>query len=557
MSLFDNDVLDNLYEKNIPFTNSRDDFIKILLNCTVLNKIDGEISPEREKMFTYIMDTARLAKAEDVVLETVEQMENKGSLVFWELPKPFEKQIQMQKFNPDSCLPDLLRDYVKAVADNVQVDIEMCVLPLLSTLANCIHGKFRVCFPHGSHKEPLNLYTVTVASPGERKSGVFKIFSAPLFEYQKKENERRTPLIAEYRAKHRSLSNMFESATKGKNADEEKSREIALEIENLKPVHRLTLNITDCTPESLTAELADNNEVMGILDEECGIFNNIAGLYSNGVANLDIFLKSYDGSPYVVTRRTKENIYLDCPVITIGLLAQPDAFETAMNKPEFIGRGFIQRFLFSFPESKQGGRKPYSPPIPSKLSEQYNNLIARLLDIKMPNVDEAPHVLSFNKSASNLLDDYFYTIENRLKEGGDLVYIAEWANKLFAKCCRIAGILHLCTYNPTELIDENTAMKAINISMWAENQAHRAFGGTAFEDKTTKNAKRVLKKLKEKRQAVYTRNDITRAFQNMTKIQIDDVLELLDDVNCIRIAETKTAGRPKITIKVNPLLFDK
>ena len=192
----------------------------------------------------------------------------------------------------------------------MQVDVEMCVLPLLSTLANCIHGKFRVCFPHGSHKEPLNLYTLTVASPGERKSGVFKIFSAPLFEYQKKENERLTPLIAEYRAKHKSLANMFESLTKGKNADTDKAQEIALELENLKPVNRLTLNITDCTPESLTAELADNNEVMGILDEECGIFNNIAGLYSNGVSNLDIFLKSYDGSPYVVTRRTKETYIL-------------------------------------------------------------------------------------------------------------------------------------------------------------------------------------------------------------------------------------------------------
>ena len=69
---------------------------------------------------------------------------------------------------------------------------------------------------------------------------------------------------------------MFESLTKGKNADTDKAQEIAVELENLKPVNRLTLNITDCTPESLTAELADNNELMGILDDECGIFDNIA-----------------------------------------------------------------------------------------------------------------------------------------------------------------------------------------------------------------------------------------------------------------------------------------
>lgn len=510
-----------------------------------------------KEIFTNIMYQARKFGKEDVTYELMQKKaKERGEPELWEMPQNFEKPVQMMKFNPD-YLPDPLRDYAIAVANNVQVDVEMCVLPLLSTLANCIHGKFRVCFPHGSHKEPLNLYTVTVASPGERKSGVFKIFPAPLFEYQKKENKRRTPLIAEYKAKHRSLANMFESLTKGKNADADKAQEIALELENLKPVNRLTLNITDCTPESLTAELADNNESMGILDEEFGIFNNIAGLYSNGIPNLDIFLKAYDGSPYVVTRRTRENIYLDRPVITIGLLAQPDAFETAMNKPEFIGRGFIQRFLFAFPESKQGGRKPYSPPIPNELREQYNQLIERLLDIKMPSEDEEPQVLSFNKEASNLLDDYFYSIEYKLKEGGSLVYIAEWANKLFAKCCRIAGILHICTHSSEELIDEDTVMKAINIAMWAENQAYKAFNGTAFEDKTTKNAKYILKKLKEKKQSVYTKREILRLCQRLKADEIDEVLETLDDMKCIRIVEERTKTKFKTIIRINPLLIDK
>lgn len=522
---------------------------------TVLLKSDMR---ERAEMFTGMMNTARELGIEEQVYNIAQNTAKEfGEPELWELPQSFEKKAPMQKFSLDSCLPELLCDYVKAVADNVQVDVEMCVLPLLSVLANCIHGKFCVRFPHSSHSEPLNIYAVTVASPGERKSGVFKTFTAPMFEYQKKENERRSPLIAEYRAKRRLLSNMFESSTRGKNADEENAKKISLELENMKPVNRLTLNVTDCTPESLTAELADNNEVMGILDEECGIFNNIAGLYSNGVANLDIFLKAYDGSPYVATRRTKENIYLNRPVITMGILAQPDAFEAAINKPEFIGRGFIQRFLFAFPQSKQGNRKSYSSPIPGGLSDQYKNLIERLLDIKIPGSDEAPQILNFNKAASNLLDDYFYMIENRLKEGGELVYIAEWANKLFAKCCRIAGILHVCSHEPTELIDENTAMKAINIAMWAENQAHMAFSGTAFEDETTRNAKRILKKLKEKKQNVYTKREVLRFCQSLKANQIDDALETLDDMKYIRLIEEQTRTKTKTIIRVNPLIFDK
>lgn len=509
---------------------------------------------ERSKLYTYVMNNARAVDLAEITEKSFKtDAAEYGIPELWELTKDFENQAPMQKFN-SNYLPPLLRDYLKAVADYVQVDIEMCVLPLLSVLSRCVQGKFKVCFPNTYHEEHLNLYTLTVASPGERKSGVFQIFAAPLFEYQKKENERLTPLIAEYRAKHKSLANMFESLTKGKNADTDKAQEIALELENLKPVNRLTLNITDCTSESLTAELANNNEVMGILDDECGIFDNIAGLYSKGTPNIDIFLKGYDGSPLVVTRRSKDNIYLEHPVITLGLMSQPEPFAKAMNKPEFSGRGLIHRFLFAFPESRQGSRKQQSPLIPKELREKYNNLIDYLL--KTGTV-EKPHVLNFNKSASDILGDYFYMIESRLKEGGELVYMAEWANKLYAKCCRIAGILHLCTHKPTELIDEDTATKAINIAMWAENQAHRAFDGTAFEDETTKNAKRILKKLKEKRQDVYARSDIARDNRTIKSNELDESLGLLDNMKYIRITETKTVGRPKIIIKVNPLLFDK
>lgn len=506
-----------------------------------------------KEIFSGIMYHARKFGKEDITFELMQQKaKERGVPELWEIPQKFEKPVDIMKFSPD-YLPPLLRDYIRAVADYVQVDTEMCVLPLLSVLARCVQGKFNVCFPNTLHSEPLNLYTLTVASPGERKSGVFRTLTTPLFEYQKKENERLAPLIAEYRSKSKSLANTFESLTRGKNADPQKAQDIALQMESLKRVNRLTLNITDCTPESLTAELADNNETMGILDEECGIFGILAGLYSNGTANLDIFLKAYDGSPYVVTRRTKENIYLEHPVITLGLMAQPEPFANAMSKPEFVGRGLIHRFIFAFPESRQGDRKPYSVPIPDKLNEQYSSLVERLMK---SGTFENPQILRFDKEATGILCDYFYSIEHRLKEGGNLAYMAEWANKLYAKCCRIAGILHLCTHSPEELIDGDTAMKSAGIAMWAENQAHKAFSNTAFDDEVIKNAKYVLKNLKDKKEEVYTKREILRLCQKLKVNEIDEVLETLDDMKCIRISEEHTKTKIKTIIKVNPLIFD-
>ena len=163
----------------------------------------------------------------------------------------------------------------------------------------------------------------------------------------------------------------------------------------------------------------------------------------------------------------------------------------------------------------------------------------------------------FEIDAKNIMRDYFERIEDRLKPDGELVYMAEWANKLYAKCCRIAGILHLCTHKPQELITADTAMRAVRIAEWAESQAHRAFGSTAFEDETTRNAKHILKKLKENNQNIYSRSDIVRDNRTIKSNELDEALELLDNMKYIRITETKTAGRPKVIIKVNPLLFDK
>lgn len=135
--------------------------------------------------------------------------------------------------------------------------------------------------------------------------------------------------------------------------------------------------------------------------------------------------------------------------------------------------------------------------------------------------------------------------------------MAEWANKLYAKCCRIAGILHLCTHNPTDLIDEDTVMKSAGIAMWAENQARKAFNNTAFEDETTKNTKYILKKLKEKKQTVYTKREILRFCQRLKADEIDEVLETLDDMKYIRLIEERTKTKIKTIIRVNPLIFDK
>ena len=65
--------------------------------------------------------------------------------------------------------------------------------------------------PGGGNLESLNLYTMTVAEPGERKSGVFRAVTEPMYKFQRDENKRLEPLIKEYNAKKVSLEKQIET----------------------------------------------------------------------------------------------------------------------------------------------------------------------------------------------------------------------------------------------------------------------------------------------------------------------------------------------------------
>lgn len=538
-------IIEDITAENFPFR----------IESLVLDALIRQDLKERARMFTDIMDTARACGVAEQVEETAQLIaiqEKEPEL--WELPQSFEKEVALQPF-PVSCLPNSLSDYLKAVCDFIQVAPEMGALPLLSTLSLCLQGKAVVQHPGGNHTENLNLYTLTVAQPGERKSGVFHAFTAPIFKYQTEENERRKGVIADYKAEKQYLENQLASATKGNNVNPQRAKEISRQISELKPVFPLLLNVSDVTPEALAWEMFKQGGRMAVINDEGGIFEILSGLYSGGSSNIDLILKAYDGSPYTVIRRTKENIELKNPLLTVGIMAQPSAFEKVISNPEFLGRGFIQRFLFSFPESRAGSRSFSSPEIPQNVQRDYDELITRLLSLK--NSGNMP-VIRSNNGAYNLFKDYFDYIEERLKPGGQFEHLKEWANKQFARCLKIAGILHLCEHTADELLDEQTAMRAVNIAIWAENQALKAFSGAAIENENTSKARYIVSKIKDKRGSVLTEREILRACRKFKSItELEEPLFLLCDMNYLQKKDAEHLGtgrKPCTQYRINPLI---
>lgn len=518
-------------------------------NFFVLSRNEQELAEN----FSLIMGKAREFGVSDAVFQHYQEQAVYWKIPeLWEKPKAFEKKIDLMPF-PLSCLPTPASEYLKEISANIQVSPDMAVLPLLSVLSLCVQGKAVIKNPGGGNIESLNIYTLTVAEPGERKSGVFKALTAPIYRFQKEENRRREPLIREYQLKKSMLTKQLESVSKGKNTNMQRANELSEELSKLTPVYPLTLNVTDTTPEALAAELVKNGEKIGILNDEGGIFDILSGLYSSGTANIDLFLKAYDGSPYNVIRRTQQAITLENPLITFGLMAQAESFKKAMNNPQFSGRGLVHRFMYAFPESKTGQRAFLSKQVSDKVKNNYNNLIYKLLSIKPP--VEIPVILC-DKEAFHIFQDYHNLIEDKLKDGGEFEYMREWGNKQVGRALKIAGIFHLCEHEPNEPLSGQTALNAVNAAMWTENQALKAFGeiGTGEEEKS---AKYVLNRIKKSNSLELSKKEILRLCRKLNAEQIAKPLELLEDTGYIRVMtkEHKTQGRPCEKYKINPLIY--
>lgn len=515
---------------------------------------------KRAESFTDIMTAARTQGLEQQALQLAEGICRKENLPeLWELPRPFDGGAALPKLT-ERCLPPKLWEYLKAVSEYVQVAPEMAVFPLLSVLSTCVQGKAVITYPKNDHTEPLNIYAMTIAAPGERKSGCFKEFVTPLHEYQYTYNLSHKFDIQKYITEKEFLKRQKENSMKGQKADRKKALEITKQLSELEEVHELKIIVEDTTPEALAAELAKQGERVAILDDEGSVFDVISGAYSNTQVNINIFLKGYDGAPYTVTRKMSPDITLLNPLLVMGLMVQPSHFTEAMCNKQFSGRGFIHRFMFAFPEPMSGRLKFESPNIPPNLRTVYSDIVKSLLNIAYPK-DKSP-VIRHSHESELLFGNYFDHLQFEMKQGGQFENMKEWASKQFARALRLAGIFHVvenykCTEPATESdLSGQAAQYAIDFSLWQEKQAYYALSGEGAESETVQNAKLILDKLRKLEVKAITKGELlSNVVRGFKASDLLEPLELLEDLNYIKITEEKPkgAGKPKQIIHVSPL----
>jgi hypothetical protein len=475
----------------------------------------------------------------------------------WTHPERFD-DISPPPFPIDS-LPIILKNYSLGLSEALQTPIDMASVAVISTCALCLQGWLKVEARPG-WVEPTNLYSVTIAAPGEKKSPIQKACIKPILDYEIRDYESKKIAIGQSQTKKKVLQKEVDALINIVAKDP--SQEPALlakqdELTNFVEVKAFRITAGDITPESLGSKMAENNGQMGIISTEGGLFETVQGRYSGSV-NIDLLLQAYSGDPVRIDRRDREEMIHD-PRLTIMLAIQPQILEGIMTNNVLRGRGLTARFLYSLPKSNVGNRNTKNPqPIPQNVADDYYNLISYLLHMMQIYKQHPSIILTLSSDAASLFTDYAGFIERELVESMEA--ISDWGGKLCGTVLRLAGIFHavntMCMnllQNPIPRVTMESAIILGHYFVEHAKLAHQLMGS----DKKLQDAKFILRQLEKYPVYEFNRKyDIHRLCRSRIK-DVDGMmpgLQVLEEFGYIKMFTVPNAKSFKVFL--NPLHFN-
>jgi replicative DNA helicase len=474
----------------------------------------------------------------------------------WSPPIPFGFQGQLPPF-PLEVLPTWLRNMVANLAMFTQTPPDVGAMVVLSVVGTVL-AKRVIVRVRDQWVEPVNVYTVTALSSGERKSPVFRVLARPVEKLEKQLRGGAAPIIRGAEARKKAVEADAKAAQKDaddaspltredmlKKAVDARARADALTVP---PWPRLLAD--DITQEKAASFLAEQNGRMSILSDEGGVFEILAGRYSDGRPNIDVYLKGWSGEVIRVDRIGRPSEYVENAAITIGLTVQPDVVRGLARTRGFRGRGLIARFWFSLPASLVGARDIEPPSIPNGVVEEYEKNVLSLATRMSEWIDE-PRGLSLSEEAWRLLVAFQKQLEPDLAPTGRLGHLADWGGKLAGAAVRIAGLLHVASHatdSPPGEIGGETMEAALAIADYLVPHALAAIDLMGC-DQVVDDARRVLDWLRDRHIEKFSAREafqvLKGSFKKMTRL--NEALQLLVDHQYIgesQRSKKRGAGRP-------------
>jgi hypothetical protein len=465
-----------------------------------------------------------------------------------------------------SVLPSPYGEYAEALAQSMEVPEGLAVFGVLGAVSSAIGHRIKVS-PKKGWEEPSNLYLLAILPPGNNKSAALKACTFPLTEWEKTQAELLGPEIRKAQSERKNREELIKrkrtEAIRQNDHDLQKLefQEIAEMEASLKEVLPLPqVFITDATPESLAKSVCEQKGRFAVISDEGEIMDVLAGLYTKGQSNLNIVLNGIDGG-HVRIKRQEASIDIN-PILTFCLFAQPAVLQNMAHQKTFMGKGFLERFLYLIPETKLGYRTHDTTPVADEIRSAYARELTILLDIGLdPKLEPSKHwVFTLSSESLTVFKQFQLDIEKELRPSGKLYPVRGWGGKVCGYLLRIAGLLQTMEYGtakkemPVSIM--NNALQLVKLLIDHALVAFDSMGA----DQASEDAKVVLNWIKENDQFAFKKNDCHRALGGHFKKagELEEVLDSLQALGFVSApidVRTGGRGRPSIVHRVNPKIF--
>jgi Protein of unknown function (DUF3987)/Bifunctional DNA primase/polymerase, N-terminal/Primase C terminal 1 (PriCT-1) len=465
---------------------------------------------------------------------------------------------------PVESLPGWLGEMARATADNTETPFDLPALLGAAVASACVAGK-AVVSPEPGYNEPLNIYTCPAMESGNRKTAVLTALLEPFLEWERERIGEIEPERMRLASERRTIEARIENRRKKAASAVDPSalmREIR-ELEESLPLVPASprLYTEDCTPERLASLMAEQGGRMAVFSDEGGVFDIIGGRYSQGIPNLDLWLKGHSVSSVRVDRsdRMRPPILINRPHLTVGISPQPEVLESLRDKPGFRGRGLLARLLYGLPTSPLGYRTLEARAIPIDVASRYRNGIRRLLTF----TPENEICLRLGGPAYAEWKAFQRSVEIQFREGGKLQDLRDWGSKLPGAALRLAGIFHFVEHldrvSAFGEIALSTMILALELAACLVSHARAVFA-LMERDANVENAEKLVGWIKRQGKPSFSVRECFRAHQSRFK-RVDamlPVLLLVEQHGYIRRLHNESSGgrKPSDVCEVNPAVLN-
>jgi hypothetical protein len=279
----------------------------------------------------------------------------------------------------------------------------------------------------------------------------------------------------------------------------------------------------DATPEAVKQRLIEQGGAYALLSAESAFLSIVGGRYGKE-PNLDTILNGHAADELKTSRVGKRTERTQRACLTLCLMLQPHVMQKLGTVEGFGDRGAAARLLPAFPADFIGSRRIHTRAVAPTLVKAWETVIRRVLDVER---NGTPGLLNLTLEALQVFDAYRAALEPTIKAEGP--HMAEWLAKLAGAVLRIAGLVHIATWECPDVhpIDAATIRRAITIGTYFHHHARimlRMMHGRQGQS----DAASILDILRTVEADRITRRDLWQRVKNRSGFERDDLDGALD-----------------------------